>query len=198
MFSAPEKQKGFTKHYFSHEKNSAGFTLIEAFVAISVMLIAVVGPLSLASQGLRSASVAKEQITATFLAQEAIEMVRNKRDTNILSGAADWINGLGDCNGVSQGVEARCTIDGINGAVAQCPVVGTGQNKKAVCPALKHDQASGLYGYNPSWEESIYTRGIHIEDIIVGQEAEVIVTISWLVGHTSRTFVIQETLLAWQ
>jgi len=58
---------------FSHQQH--GYSLVEVLVSISVLLIAIVGPMTIASQGIKSASFALEQNTAFFLAQEGIETI---------------------------------------------------------------------------------------------------------------------------
>lgn len=59
-----------------------GYSLVEVLVSISILLIAIVGPMTIASKGLQNAQFARQQTAATFLAQEGIELLymdRNKR-----------------------------------------------------------------------------------------------------------------------
>src|SRR3989344_5249811 len=56
-----------------------GFTLIETLVAVSLLSIAVVAPMTLASKSLSTAYYPRDQITAFYLAQEAIETLRSIR-----------------------------------------------------------------------------------------------------------------------
>src|SRR5512146_2123672 len=72
----------------------AGFTLIETMVAVLLLAIAIAGPLTIASKGLSSALIAKDQIGAYYLAQDAVEYVRFARDANRLGGG-DWLLGTG-------------------------------------------------------------------------------------------------------
>ena len=62
--------------------NIKGFTLVETLVAISILMIAIVGPMTIAQNGLSSSIYAREQFIAQFLAQDALEYVRNVRDNN--------------------------------------------------------------------------------------------------------------------
>ncbi len=77
-----------------------GFTIIETLVAISILVIALTGPLAIIAQALRSSYFARDQITAYYLAQEAVEYIRNARDKNgleaaIVGKAADeWLDGV--------------------------------------------------------------------------------------------------------
>jgi len=67
-----------------------GFTLLETLAAVSVLTFAIVGPLTLAYYSIRSSSVSQNQLTAFYLAQEAIEYIKNLRDNNALTGKANW------------------------------------------------------------------------------------------------------------
>lgn len=79
----------------------AGFTLVETLVAISILLVGVSAAFAAAQSGLSSTTAVKDRITAIFLAQEGMEMVRNLKDENLLeqnlSGDANspyWLNGM--------------------------------------------------------------------------------------------------------
>ncbi|MBI2052847.1 MAG: hypothetical protein HYT34_01225 [Candidatus Ryanbacteria bacterium] len=61
-----------------------GFTLLETLVAIYVILFGLVSFITLSTESLKAVSVFRSQLIATNLAQEGLELVRNKRDTNFL------------------------------------------------------------------------------------------------------------------
>jgi len=71
-----------------------GFTLVETLVAIAILLLAVVGPISLIGDALHKMYYAKDEIIAINLAQEGVEIARGTRDSNMLAGIA-WDTGLG-------------------------------------------------------------------------------------------------------
>src|SRR4051812_29896076 len=85
-----------------------GFTLVEAMVAISILSLAVTGPLVIAQKGIGSAIYARDQVTASYLAQEGVEYVRNVRDTNRIAGSP-WLTGLSAC--LETGLGQRCAVD---------------------------------------------------------------------------------------
>ena len=59
-----------------------GFTLVETFVAITVLVIAVLGPMSLLSRALQDSRYIKDEIIASYLAQEGVELVMDERNNN--------------------------------------------------------------------------------------------------------------------
>src|SRR3989344_5315664 len=103
----------FIRQYARKPKLVSGFTLIETLVAVTVLVAAIAGPLTIASRGLASANLARDQLIANFLAQEAIEFVRNTRDENVLRGS-DWLAGLGSCS--AQGCEIDVPHPAIKGS----------------------------------------------------------------------------------
>ncbi len=74
-------------------QNKKGFTLIESLIAIAILMIAIAGPLSISEKSLSTSYNSRDQMTATFLAEEAFESVKNIRDQvklrNLLGD--DWL-----------------------------------------------------------------------------------------------------------
>jgi len=52
-----------------------GFTLIETFVAISILSIAVLGPIGLLSRSISDGVFAKNNVTSFYLAQDSLELL---------------------------------------------------------------------------------------------------------------------------
>jgi len=75
-----------------------GFTLIEVLIAIFLITTGVIGAFTLIQQVISSISVSSSKLTAAYLAQEGIEIVRNIRDTNWLEQREppilEWDEGL--------------------------------------------------------------------------------------------------------
>ena len=67
-----------------YSKTQAGFSLVETLVAISILLIVIVGPMTLSMRAAKSSSFASEQVQAYFLAQEGIELAQKGRDDLLL------------------------------------------------------------------------------------------------------------------
>ena len=74
-------------------KSSKGFTIIELMIAIFILSIGVIGIYSAFSIIVILTADSSDSFTATYLAQEAMEVVRNIRDQNWIIGQ-DWQSGL--------------------------------------------------------------------------------------------------------
>lgn len=75
-------------NYLSKRTSKSGFTIIETLVAITILMVSVAGPLSIATKALSNARYAKDQMIASFLAQESMEYIKNLRDNNLAAAAA--------------------------------------------------------------------------------------------------------------
>lgn len=68
-------------------KSQKGFTLIEVLVAIAILIVGVIGTYQVIQNITFSSKINSSKLVATYLVQEGIEMVRNKRDSNWISGS---------------------------------------------------------------------------------------------------------------
>ncbi len=77
------------------KQNKRAFTLVETLVAIAVLVTSIVAPLSIAATSMFQARYSRDQIVATYLAQESVEMIRYVRDRNMMKAlagrTADWL-----------------------------------------------------------------------------------------------------------
>ena len=175
-----EAKKGYSDY-------QAGFTILETLVAISILVVALTAPLAIVSQALQSSYFARDQVTAYFLAQEAIEFLRNKRDNAGLQSSASaetWTNLFVDESGNplinpfgagtikaylvrdSSGYKLRqCTSS--SSPVPPCPLVSYNPN------ALTSPLGGVLYGDTLATEDSIFIREIEISEPPVGTSVNV-------------------------
>jgi len=78
--------KKLSKLFHASSESGGGFTLIEVVVAIFVLIVGVVGVFTAIQNITFSSQINSSKLTAAYLAQEGIELVRNKRDSNWLAG----------------------------------------------------------------------------------------------------------------
>lgn len=77
------------KSFFRKNRiDSDGFTIVETLVAVTIMMISIIGPLTIAQKSLLAAVYAKDQVIASFLAQDLMENVINIIDTKKIDDAS--------------------------------------------------------------------------------------------------------------
>ncbi len=141
-----------------HRITQKGFTIIETLVAVTLLMIAIAGPLLIASKGLTSALYAKDQMTASYLAQEAMETIKNQKsnlDYNDLLGSKfdTFISKLNTSCGDQY---HRCDFDTITpGNFTNCGPSG------ALCPLFVSDK--NIYSTNDSGNKTVFKRGFYLE-----------------------------------
>lgn len=88
-----------------------GFTLVETLIAISILMIAIASPINLAQKALSSAVLSRDQMTASFLAQDGLEAIKNLRDqVAVRSNSTDWLGPFRD-NCVCNNVDKQCSFN---------------------------------------------------------------------------------------
>lgn len=171
-----------------------GFTLIETLVAVLLLTTAIAGPLTIASRGLLASTVARDQVIAFYLAQDAIEHIRFLRDTNKLS-SAEWLNTLTPC--VSADGSATCYFDSLS-TNPSSPTACSG-----TCEVMRFDSTNGYYNYNSSntLTPQRFIRTVSIKTPVGtnNSEAAISVTMSWESSNgATRTVTVRENIVDWQ
>jgi type II secretory pathway pseudopilin PulG len=172
---------------------NSGFTLLEALVAVSILMVAVVAPMTVAQKGLSSAVYAKNQMIASYLAQDAIEYIKNVRDQVAIRNNFDWgdLSLFGDTDTKTLcKSDDGCEIDTIKDITTDSSAVTT---YSLVNPNhLWTDNINGFYGYTSGvgYAETIFTRQIKIalsdkpDSKSNKYEALVTVTVGWTGGNS--------------
>lgn len=162
-----------------------GFTLVETLVAISILVIAIAGPMTMAAKGLQSTYHAKNQLVAVHLAQEAIEIVRMKRDNYTLA------NSDSSLGWYTNAIPDECKKNPDNPAEHGCGIDARGSMSFFACGVagaacrLKYDAAHvanerGIYTALDG-NDSLFTRKIYVIDPAGAPVGEALVTVkvSW-------------------
>ena len=173
-----------------------GFTVLESIVAIFVLSLSISGAFSAVRQSLNQSILSKEEVKAFYLAQEVVEIIRNKRDTNQLARINDGTTGWLDVitgNATDYCYFGKvCKID-----ISNYDFVSLGStycgNSWDSCPILRQNQDDFRYGYYADWVATNFKREIMFESINA-DEVAVIVRITWTKGITTKEFKIKTHL----
>ncbi len=188
--------------------SQSGFTLIETVIAILILSLAVGSLITLAASGFFTIRYARNQIVADNLAQEALEYLRNDRDTAFLQGT-DWQTWL---TSLSVDEDGAPTGDTSGGCFSEdgCRVDPYTSAAKVVachsdCPNTMLFSSEGFYGYDGGMYpfnsvfdleavETSYVRTVHTT-LSTPDQLLVEVTVEWLNGSAQRS-ITQSTLIA--
>ncbi len=193
-------------------KRSTGFTLVETLVAVAIITLAVSGPLFMASRAVVATQIARDQLTASYLAQEGIEYVRAMRDAEFLAafqaGAAGisttaWNNFLSnpvssDSATISGCKASTCTLD-----PSPDVQMGTGvglslQPCTTTCTPLY--LVNGFYTQQSDVNGAVatpFTRTVQAFDAAANDE-RIVSKVTWNFHGTPYTVTVTDHLSPWQ
>lgn len=176
-----------------HTQSQAGFSLVETLVAITILLIVIVGPMSIAATAARGTNLSSEQVVASFLAQEGAELAQMARDhlllPRFLSGASgngwdDFTNTGGAYAACFQGGGCGLTVDGNDAGTITVTNCSTPGNCR-----LYHQNTAGQrakYSHDSDQTETIYTRTIRLRPQTAGRDVEIISQVTWQLENSPR------------
>ena len=164
--------------------SSHGSALVETIVAIFILVSAITAAFGVAASGISAGGFARDNVTAFYLAQDAIEYIKNVRDTNAIQGLP-WLSGITDNCASGQ----NCTVDTVNESIMAC--VGA-------CPFLNKD-TNDVYSYTAGSANSKFRRIIQITPVLGSSvEVQIAVTVSWAKGSfTTGAFTTREIIFDW-
>jgi prepilin-type N-terminal cleavage/methylation domain-containing protein len=187
----------------------SGFTLIETMVAITIVTLSIAGPLYTASRAIVAAENARDQLIASYLAQEGIEYVRMMRDDEYLAAyqtggagvsSTAWNNFLNDQSppDTFSILQCRapkvCALDPVQGSgspLASC----TGNN----CTAPLYLLVNGVYSQQniTGSTKTPFVRSVQATDISATDE-RIVSTVKWNFYSIPYSVTITDHLTPWQ
>ncbi|MBU4274232.1 prepilin-type N-terminal cleavage/methylation domain-containing protein [Patescibacteria group bacterium] len=166
------------KGFFSFKKNK-GFTMLEMIIATFILVVGIISVYSSFARITIATSIVSSKLTAAYLAQEGIEIIRNIRDTN-------WLKGFNQDNGLSTTCSLGCEADYTTKTVEQIAAY-------AGMPLCINTE--GFYNHF-SGSQTIFKRKITITSP-VADVLLVSVLIEWEDRGTPYNFTAEESLYDW-
>lgn len=192
---------------FTEKKNTGrerGFTIVEVLISLTIFSIAIAGVITVAAQGGLNVNASKMSVTATYLADEGVELMRAMRDTAVL-GAGAGAESAGWAAFTSSFGATACT------AASPCDIDPTGSSSPF--PSVSNVVSCASGGYCPLY---VTTAGGAYTDLSVGaalspysrqivvtpmgsggNEVRVTVKVKYLLGTVPETITASEDLFNW-
>lgn len=175
-----------------------GFTLVETMVAITVLAIALVGPFTAVQNALTASYVARDELTASALAQEGMEYIRSIRDNNYLNNrTGGWMDGLSTKSCFSS-VTSYCTVDPTQGDFHTTAAAMVGFSDITNVPVLNISSA-GLYNHQAQSSTNVptrFTRTVQLRQV-TATEVQVTVVVTWISAHQTYSVTVVDNLQDW-
>lgn len=185
-----------------------GFTIVETLVALMIFTFSIVGLISISSRGILDTSLAKNRMTASYLAQEGLETLRNKRDSAVITNQVLCSAAPNSCSGSTTGTvgwydfmaaaascdiaQGGCDIDPLSLNITPC------QESDSAC-VIGMNTLTGYYGHGTSNSTStIFKRIITLDHSSTNDELEVTVTVTWHQGLSDQKVSVAENIYNWQ
>ncbi len=169
-------------------KKNEGLTLIETLIAITILLMSTVMPMVIYSSSIMNSIYAGEQITATYLAQEGVELMKYDVYTEF-NNNSEWFNTLPNCNG--QGIGNQCTIDIPNGNICRGSFCDTN---------LYIDSTTNLYTHLSGVSNKLtkFSRTIKFDKNPPKDSAMISSTVTWKSGGKNRSVTVDVFMTKWR
>ncbi len=179
---------------FINYKKQKGFTLVETLIAISILMIAIASPINLAQKALSSAVLSRDQMTASFLAQDGLEAVKNLRDQIAIrkNGNTDWLLPFRNkcictsdtCNLDNSSTALYCNIDTtLDDLGASNSIIASTDNNHSINPLKIEKDNNGVFSkydlLGSGSSASKFARLINIMQTDDPNEAIVQVRVCW-------------------
>ena len=167
-----------------------GFSILEIIVVMLIIVIGMVGIASLNVQSIQAYNYNKNVLIASHLAQEGVELVRNKRDQNWTDGN-DWKSGEGAYSNTDIIQDDDYTID-YTGNIEDS--VDSTDDEGA---RLKIDFTNGFYNHSFG-ENTIFYRIIEIEDNTDDDYFSLKCTVAWQERGRNHSYEVNAVFYDWR
>ena len=186
--------------FIQHNNKKAGFTLVETLVAITILMVSIVGPLTIASKGLVAAVGSRDQVIASYLAQDALEYIKNMRDDALLvnssTGWGTFLSNFSTANCTTSvcGIETSPTH--VGGSYSQGSMFSCVGGNYSKC-SLYIDSQYSYYTHNSKPTTTLFTRTFIVtQETVPGlpDAALVTVTVTWKEAGVVNNVVLNDMI----
>jgi prepilin-type N-terminal cleavage/methylation domain-containing protein len=175
--------------YFKNKQNE-GFSLVETLVAISILLIVIVGPMTTSSRTAKSSTFATEQIQAFYLAQEGLELAQKVRDDFLLTqfrttpapNNSSWSSFIGSTAYQHCLTPNGCGLRWGNAVGSPIQSVRCDSSIDACKLYLSSNDWRSRYTHDSSGSITPFTRIIYFQTTVPGREVQVRSEVTWRTG----------------
>lgn len=184
----------------------SGFTLVETMVAVFILSLTIISLMTVVANSLFASRYSRDEITVNYLLQEAVDYVRNDRDSSIFlsnSSVDDaWIKFVEkykECTDENQG----CTLDVYTALkdpfspnIKKCDSAPSPDETN--CPPFyyRDDSETSIYNYEGGAETS-FRRKIVFKEGSSPDEIIMKATVYWINGDATKSRSLQTSLLKW-
>ncbi len=175
------------------KQSTKGYSLVEVLVAITILMLAIAGPLTIAAKGIQSTRHAKDQTTAFLLAQEGIEYFAAIRNEEIIKGVHagslstiwDWTNNaaISSCFVSNTNTEPGCNVDFRDNNLLNSSSVVSCSNLSDCLVDYDETKSRSPYRLNngTTANDTIFTRSIKLQRVNTN-ELKVVSKVTWESG----------------
>jgi len=185
--------------------DAKGYTLIEVMIALAITTIAFIAIYALFARSMQSDTESRYEIVATGLAQEAIEIIKNKREKNemdwaIWDPASDGPTPINSFAGISGLANCNPELDWVSGYTFSCGIINMQYNKNNL--SKKYEAGcTGADCVGPVFERSCETTTVDTDTDGNITELRVSCVVEWnsvLLGGAKRSVKAEILLTDWQ
>ena len=193
--------------------NQKGFTLIETLISIFILTLSITAPIYIASLSFKNTIEGRDNISAQYLSEEVIEVLKNKRDERMLKNpdqhwlkdGTDSITGNNvDCFNTRGQDTNKCIMKYDKTSSSYVFEVCAG----GICPQMSFspDDDTVIYGKSDESATSKFVREFYfqvapndttaIDQSIPNNEVDLIVSVKWFNKGKENVYTLKERLYA--
>ena len=171
--------------------------MIEMLIAMAIFTSSITGLIVVTSSGIANVNFAKNKLTATYLAQEGIEVIRNLRDRFYsLDNSSDW-NFFIDTVLVNIGCLIPDNQYGCQIGNVQNDIITPCGSDNCIGYPLQYDPNTGFYTSTTPGTGLRFFRTIKVESM-GADEIRVTSEVVWNQGLRTRRVSATENLFGWR